>query len=101
MMSHGYTVKEERDPIVSLVDLATEQFSESTRPGAFFVDVLPALRYLPSWFPGAGFKRYAAKVRPYIGRAALDHPWAAMVKAKVACLALLFSDLVFTGSTYV
>ncbi|KAJ3485033.1 hypothetical protein NLI96_g5228 [Meripilus lineatus] len=59
MMSHGYTVQEEEDPIVNLVDVATEQFSEATRPGAFLVDVLPVLRYVPSWFPGAGFQKIA------------------------------------------
>lgn len=38
------------------MDLATEQFSELTRPGAFLVDVLPFLRHVPSWFPGGGYK---------------------------------------------
>ncbi|PFH48459.1 hypothetical protein AMATHDRAFT_5761 [Amanita thiersii Skay4041] len=28
-------------------------------PGSFLVDVIPALKYVPSWFPGAGFKRFA------------------------------------------
>ncbi|PFH46822.1 hypothetical protein AMATHDRAFT_7363 [Amanita thiersii Skay4041] len=27
-------------------------------PGSFLVDVIPALKYIPSWFPGAGFKRF-------------------------------------------
>ena len=32
-------------------------------PGAYLVETLPALRYLPSWFPGAGFQREAAEIR--------------------------------------
>ena len=36
-----------------------EQFSLSTVPGVFLVDVLPVLRYVPSWVPGAGFQRKA------------------------------------------
>ncbi len=61
-ISHGYTVNEGQDPIVNLVDVAVEQFSEMTRAGVFLVDVLPLLRFVPSWFPGAGFKK---KVAPW------------------------------------
>ncbi len=60
MMSHGHTVKEDSDPIVSLVELSMDQFSKCTRPGAFLVDIIPALRFLPSWFPGMGFQTIAA-----------------------------------------
>ncbi|KAI0351930.1 cytochrome P450 [Trametes cingulata] len=34
--------------------------SAMSTPGAFPVDTFPMLQYLPSWFPGAGFKRIAA-----------------------------------------
>ena len=82
MISHGYKVKENDDPIVDVVDRATEQFSLATEPGAFLVDVIPAcmllykarislpyllilgalclVRYVPEWFPGAGWKKTAA-----------------------------------------
>ncbi|KAJ3485043.1 hypothetical protein NLI96_g5230 [Meripilus lineatus] len=59
-ISYGYIVKDGADPLLDLVDRAMVQFSELTRPGAFLVDVLPVLRYLPSWFPGAGFKTQLA-----------------------------------------
>lgn len=75
MISHGYKVREQDDPIVDLVDRATEQFSLSTEPGAFLVDVIPQcmlasegfyhptdkpiVQYIPEWFPGAGFKKTA------------------------------------------
>ncbi|RDB15646.1 hypothetical protein Hypma_004027 [Hypsizygus marmoreus] len=58
-ISHGYEVKENNDPFVQLAEEATEQFALATAPGGYLVDVLPVLRYLPSWFPGAGFKRTA------------------------------------------
>ncbi|KIM67833.1 hypothetical protein SCLCIDRAFT_1189995 [Scleroderma citrinum Foug A] len=58
-ISHGYHIQEERDPFVDLADTAVDQFSRSTAPGAFMVDIIPALRYVPEWFPGAGFKRMA------------------------------------------
>ncbi|RDB20518.1 hypothetical protein Hypma_012422 [Hypsizygus marmoreus] len=58
-ISHGYEVKENNDPFVELADKATEQFSLATAPGGYLVDVIPALRHVPLWFPGAGFKRTA------------------------------------------
>lgn len=40
-ISHGYEVQEGFDPFVSLADLATEQFSISTSPGGFLVNLVP------------------------------------------------------------
>ncbi|KDR83471.1 hypothetical protein GALMADRAFT_645322 [Galerina marginata CBS 339.88] len=58
-ISHGYEVKENQDPFVELADKATEQFSLATAPGGFLVDLIPALRHVPVWFPGASFQRKA------------------------------------------
>lgn len=33
------------------------------RPGNFPVEAFPALRYLPTWFPGGGFKVWAEEAR--------------------------------------
>jgi hypothetical protein len=40
-ISHGYEIQETNDPFVRLADEATEQFSLSTAPGAFLVDLVP------------------------------------------------------------
>ncbi|KAF9045406.1 cytochrome P450 [Panaeolus papilionaceus] len=58
-ISHGYHIAEENDPFVRLADEATEQFSLSTAPGGFLVNIIPALRHVPEWFPGAGFHQTA------------------------------------------
>ncbi|KAJ7684128.1 cytochrome P450 [Mycena polygramma] len=58
-ISHGYEVKDGADPFVTLADIAVEQFSLSTSPGGFLVNLIPTLRHLPSWFPGAGFQKTA------------------------------------------
>ncbi|THH18030.1 hypothetical protein EW146_g2895 [Bondarzewia mesenterica] len=60
-VSHGYLVKEHDDPFILNADIATDQFSRATEPGAFLVDMVPALRHVPEWFPGAGWKRTAKK----------------------------------------
>ncbi|KXN92569.1 O-methylsterigmatocystin oxidoreductase [Leucoagaricus sp. SymC.cos] len=58
-ISHGYEVKESDDPLVELADTALGQFSLSMAPGGFVVNLVPLLRYIPEWFPGAKFKKVA------------------------------------------
>ncbi|KAJ7911356.1 cytochrome P450 [Mycena leptocephala] len=59
-LTYGYKINEQgNDPLVDLADKALAEFSEITRPGAFLVDVMPILKYIPTWFPGAGFKKLA------------------------------------------
>jgi hypothetical protein len=48
-------------------------FIIATKPGAFYVDVLPILQYAPSWFPGAIYKRSLPIWRKWI-RNLLDEP---------------------------
>jgi hypothetical protein len=40
-ISHGYEVKENNDPFIDLADRVMDQFSRSTIPGAFIVDIVP------------------------------------------------------------
>jgi cytochrome P450 len=62
-ISHGYSVEDDSDPFVEMADKAMFNFSEVMVPGAFLVDFIPVLRYLPEWFPGAGFQRDAKQWR--------------------------------------
>lgn len=77
-IAYGYRVKESNDPFLTDVEVAVEQFSLSTAPGGFLVNLVPArvylfdtihrnvlpnkwtVRHIPAWFPGAGFKHTAA-----------------------------------------
>lgn len=43
-ISHGYAIKEDNDPFVHLANVATEQFSLSTSPGTFLVNLVPACK---------------------------------------------------------
>ncbi|KAI0030170.1 cytochrome P450 [Vararia minispora EC-137] len=58
-LAYGYRTREEGDPFVQQADMVLTQFSQTIVPGVFLVDVVPLLRYLPGWLPGAGFKRLA------------------------------------------
>ncbi|KAF9227072.1 cytochrome P450 [Gyrodon lividus] len=62
-ISHGYSVKDGNDPFVEMADQAMLNFSVVSAPGGFLVDLIPVLRYLPEWFPGAGFQRDAKRWR--------------------------------------
>nr|BAL05122.1 cytochrome P450 [Phanerodontia chrysosporium] len=52
--------------ILESVEKAIEIFAEVAEGGAYLVDHLPILKYLPAWFPGAGFKRQAAAWRVHV-----------------------------------
>ena len=51
------TLKDDR--FAARVFQSATTFASSLAPGKFLVDIFPWLRYVPSWVPGAGWKRQA------------------------------------------
>lgn len=66
---YGIVVAERDDPVLARAEKVTARFSNIVTPGKYLVEVLPSLRFLPSWLPGAQFKRNAEKWRPEIAAA--------------------------------
>ena len=62
-IAYGISVQESDDPYISMAELAFSGVAEAGIPGAFWVDSFPILKYVPSWFPGAGFQKKATRVR--------------------------------------
>jgi hypothetical protein len=81
-MTYGYVVdpRPGQDPLIRLVASGVDLFSESTVPGRYLVDIVPIctlrlslflhepltcspVKYVPAWFPGAGFKTLATEWR--------------------------------------
>lgn len=73
-ITFGYNVKEEDDQLVARIEESAMVSSLAGRPGYWLVDSFPfrkkklfrflrltlfIVRFLPSWFPGAGFKKKA------------------------------------------
>ncbi len=58
-VSYGITVKEVDNPYIALAEENLKGLSESTMLGNHIVDLIPPLKHLPSWFPGAGWKKEA------------------------------------------
>ncbi|KAK7029402.1 hypothetical protein VNI00_014656 [Paramarasmius palmivorus] len=57
--AYGYKAKDTEDEIVRAANDAMETLSKAIAPGAFLVNQIPILRFVPEWFPGAGFKKTA------------------------------------------
>lgn len=62
-VAYGISVKESDDPYILNAEEALNGLAEAGVPGAFLVDLIPALKHVPDWFPGAGFKRKASHWR--------------------------------------
>lgn len=63
MIAYGYKTNEDDDPLIKLVDVATDQFSKLTEAGGHIIDVFPLLRYIPSWVPGINFHKTISKCK--------------------------------------
>ncbi|KAL4259700.1 Cytochrome P450 superfamily protein [Pleurotus pulmonarius] len=64
-VTYGVDVRpEEDDPNIERADKASANFSDAAISGIFLVDILSFLKHVPSWMPGAGFKRFAEKSLP-------------------------------------
>ncbi|KAI0061727.1 cytochrome P450 [Artomyces pyxidatus] len=80
MVTYGYQIDLEDDPFVRLAEDVRdrdERFSAGN-----LVDVLPILKFVPSWFPGAAFKREALYSRQLAAQMR-DAPYL-MVKKRLA-----------------
>ncbi|KAJ7704761.1 cytochrome P450 [Mycena rosella] len=56
-IAYGYHIVEgpESDPYLEAFETSVNNFGSTTTPGAFLIDIIPALRYWPEWLPGGGF----------------------------------------------
>ncbi|THH08829.1 hypothetical protein EW145_g2435 [Phellinidium pouzarii] len=67
MATYDHEVTSDNDPYVSLVNRTTKMTTDSGSPGGTFIDLFPALRHLPTWFPGMGLKRHALSTAELVG----------------------------------
>ncbi|KAF8889559.1 cytochrome P450 [Gymnopilus junonius] len=63
MTMYGYEVKSFQDSCIVAADESLRLGASLLLPGGTWINVIPALRYIPSWFPGATARRDAAKIR--------------------------------------
>ena len=58
-MTYGIQIKYHNDPFIDIAEAAISSGSLAAAPGAFLVDVIPILKYIPEFIPGAGFQKKA------------------------------------------
>ncbi|KAL1948477.1 hypothetical protein VTO73DRAFT_12552 [Trametes versicolor] len=81
-IAYGYqNENNEFKQIVKDTEDALRMFAIAALPGVFLVDTLPFLRFLPPWFPGAGFRKLGMRTQKLI-KAMIDTPFG-MVKRQV------------------
>ena len=64
-MTYSINVRPYNDPYIKIVEEGVGAAGELLIFGAFLVDIIPILKYVPEWFPGAKFKSKAAMMRKY------------------------------------
>ncbi|RXW12273.1 hypothetical protein EST38_g13581 [Candolleomyces aberdarensis] len=56
-LSYGFDDVETNISLIHDAEILMQAFSEAALPGRYLVNNLPFLKYIPAWFPGAGWKR--------------------------------------------
>ncbi|KAF8154807.1 cytochrome P450 [Crassisporium funariophilum] len=79
-ITYGITIAEKEDQYIAIAGKALEGMAKAASPGAFFVDFIPMLKYVPAWVPGASFKRKAHEWRNAVIEMR-DAPFATVVNA--------------------
>ncbi|KAI0796112.1 cytochrome P450 [Abortiporus biennis] len=65
-VTYGHKIMSGDDPYVARVDELFDILNGMGDPGGTIIDVFPILRYIPAWFPGAWYAKYARKYRPRV-----------------------------------
>ena len=58
-LAYSIPIQKRNDPYVQLAEDAMQTVTYAAVPGTFLVDMLPVLKYVPEWVPGAGFQKVA------------------------------------------
>lgn len=51
-IAYGLKVLPSNDPYIEVAEAGLFSLAKAAAPGAFLVDSLPFLKYVPDWFPG-------------------------------------------------
>jgi hypothetical protein len=62
------------DPYVHNAEVALEGIADAGTPGRYLVETFPIMKHIPSWFPGAEWRRKADYWRD-VNRDVCYRPW--------------------------
>ena len=80
-------VADEDDETIAIIENVLEWLGEELTPGKYLVEVLPALKYIPAWFPGATVQRLSAYWKSTIERLK-EEPYHRVKAARVSYTAI-------------
>ncbi|KAL0954893.1 hypothetical protein HGRIS_003826 [Hohenbuehelia grisea] len=83
---YGIAVKESKDPYVEVAEEAVAGLSKAIHPGKYLVDIFPALKHIPVWMPGAGFRKtgiYFAALNEKLVKAPFEAAEASIAKGEM------------------
>lgn len=78
-VAYGLKVESEDDRYIATAEEGVGPVAIAAVPGAFLVDLIPALKYVPAWMPFTSFKRKARKWRS-LAMTMIDVPFEAAVR---------------------
>jgi cytochrome P450 len=74
-INYGYTIERDSpDPLVELIEHAMENLSQAFVPLSWAIDSVPAIKYLPDWFPGMSYRKTAQEWKA-VNEAAAELPY--------------------------
>ncbi|EKM54974.1 uncharacterized protein PHACADRAFT_142793 [Phanerochaete carnosa HHB-10118-sp] len=76
-ITYGLDIQDHDDPYIAAAERGGQIASACMIPGSYLVDLVPILKYVPEWFPGAGFKRQAREWRKEVEHT-INAPFAAI-----------------------
>ncbi|KAF9447962.1 cytochrome P450 [Macrolepiota fuliginosa MF-IS2] len=62
-LTYGLPTRRHKDPLVLFAEDVFAGTNVAGAPGKYLVNIIPALKYIPDWMPGANFKRVARELR--------------------------------------
>ena len=65
-ISYGVKIEHTDDLYVSRLEQVLEAIADAFTPGKYLVEILPVLRFVPGWVPGAGFQKTFAASRQMV-----------------------------------
>jgi hypothetical protein len=81
-MTYGIKIESFDDGIIKIAVEGVNTVTDLGADGLFLVDLLPILRFVPSWFPGASFHKKAEEGRK-ISQCTLEMPYQLTIEMMV------------------
>lgn len=81
-ITYGLPIQRSHDPLVHFAEDTFTKVASAGAPGKYMVNLVPPLKYVPEWMPGAGFKKIARGIREQVYKL-VEEPYQATLENAV------------------